>query len=48
MESVILDEEKKRSRMVDGLVKEKADVYCLGMVLYRILMDKFPFMPHSL
>lgn len=25
---------------------QRADVFCLGMVLYRVLFDKFPFSPN--
>ena len=30
------------------LANERSDVYCLGMILYKILMDKFPFAQHDL
>ena len=30
------------------LENEKADIFCLGMVLYRILMGKFPFHPNCI
>ena len=30
------------------LANERSDVYCLGMILYKILMDKLPFAQHDL